>query len=361
MAVSTMRIMAAVLLLVGSSDMSLNAAHNYKGCTMQMSTPIGLSTCKDNGILYCVDPAGRFYGKSISTNGNETEVVVSPTGANAIHPFRFHAVGSPVSMSVSISGAVAILTLDEHSGVVCSVYSQSLGKPVFHIACGGYSSGVSFSPDGSVFALGRSTNGMVQGQKVDVYSTRTFERVHELRGFSWGHVSAIAFSPDGKHIAATSISGESLKGELLEWDLTTGNKQFEVSQQGTVKEDVDAGLLAYIGNSDILCGFKRYHVGSHTSTDIPLKFEGEFELKGVCRVGNYAILVSEDLDRHCMVLSDITSSILRPARRLKLSAGESIVSVCANTATVYLANQAKMRTIKLDYRDHKIIVGRSIP
>jgi WD40 repeat protein len=355
MMVSPLRLFAAVLLLVRCSELSMNAAHNHKHSSMQ------LPSLEDKTTLHCVDSSGKFYAEAVSKDGRATRVVVSPIVTNAGHAFTLHAAGSPVSMSVSMSGAVAILTRDDNGKVVCNVYSQRRDRPVFHIACGGYSSGVSFSPDGSLLAVGTSTNGMVQSQRVEIFSTRSFKRIRELRGFYWGHVSAIAFSPDGKHIAAASISGESLQGELLEWDLTTGKKEFEVSQQGNVKEDVDDGLLAFISNSDILCGHKRYQIGRQASTNIPLTAVDDIELKGVCRLGKDAILVSEDLDRHCMVLTEITSRADQPAREIKLSAGETIVSVCANTATVYIASKGKKRNIRLGFRNHKITVETPIP
>ena len=111
MVVSPLRLFAAVQLLVRCSELSLHAAHNHKHSSMQ------LPNREDRATLHCVDSSGKFYAEADSKDGRETRVVVSRTGTNASITFTFHAAGSPVNMSVSMSGAVAILTRDENGKV----------------------------------------------------------------------------------------------------------------------------------------------------------------------------------------------------------------------------------------------------
>ncbi|MEN6519761.1 MAG: hypothetical protein ABFD46_01215 [Armatimonadota bacterium] len=82
-------------------------------------------------------------------------------------------------------------------------------------------SGLAFSPDGETLAVGDSINGGERGQVIFLYDIKTWKQKNVLKGFEGGHISQIAFSPDGTLIAAESVAGEVGIADLSIWDVRT--------------------------------------------------------------------------------------------------------------------------------------------
>ncbi len=79
---------------------------------------------------------------------------------------------------------------------------------------------IAFGPAGSrLLALGRSGSG---GGDVRLHSTATFREVRPLK-FNTGRVTALAFSPDGRMLAASFAAAKGPNGHVKLWDVATGD------------------------------------------------------------------------------------------------------------------------------------------
>ncbi|MYK19951.1 WD40 repeat domain-containing protein [Candidatus Poribacteria bacterium] len=83
---------------------------------------------------------------------------------------------------------------------------------------------VAFSPDGCLLAHANRDETHQTSDRISLWHVNTGECITHLRGHT-SHVCALAFSPDGRHLASGDI-----KGTLREWDTTTG-QQVRVSSE----------------------------------------------------------------------------------------------------------------------------------
>jgi RNA polymerase sigma factor (sigma-70 family) len=115
-----------------------------------------------------------------------------------------------------------------------------------------------FSPDGKIVAVGGWNKG------VCLTDTETGKRLRNLEGDSWPPVLSLAFSPDGKHLAALVAEGGP-GNSTLNFDVETGKKlnQFD---SGTV----NTRSIAFAGDGKTLVAVKSSY---NTPDEAPVLFE----------------------------------------------------------------------------------------
>jgi WD40 repeat protein/serine/threonine protein kinase len=96
---------------------------------------------------------------------------------------------------------------------------------------------VAFSPDGKCLATRGIDRQLLGGdsRKVQIWDAETGKELLTLKWDNPGGVADVAFSPDGKHLAATSSGGLSTMGPngfLTVWDAQTGEKRLSIAGGG---------------------------------------------------------------------------------------------------------------------------------
>lgn len=120
------------------------------------------------------------------------------------------------------NGTTLIRLLDAATG--------HLKHTVAAVAPYGITGGLKFSPDGKTLAYGsfnekgneinRRKNGTPYDMAIVCLDAKTRKPMRALHGLRWGHVTDIAFSPDGRLVAATTFAGDAGVGELAIWRRT---------------------------------------------------------------------------------------------------------------------------------------------
>jgi len=98
------------------------------------------------------------------------------------------------AFAVSPDGRFAVLT--QETGAVVLPMDLAAGKQLPDFMCGKPPSGGTFTPDGSVFAVGKLEGG------IDLVELPSAKRIGSLTPGKWGlMVFSLAFAPDGRHLA----------------------------------------------------------------------------------------------------------------------------------------------------------------
>jgi WD40 repeat protein len=114
--------------------------------------------------------------------------------------------------------------------------------------------GVAFSPDGKTLAVGHiGILGSEAENIVRLWDVATGEMVAELRGHTGGVIN-VTFSPDGKRLA-TEGGGMVSDDTVRLWDLATGralvvSQQHGIGYRSVVAFSVDGKMLAAGGKED---------------------------------------------------------------------------------------------------------------
>ena len=112
---------------------------------------------------------------------------------------------------------------------------------------------IAFSPDGKLVAAGGD-----EGAPVQIYDVGTGKCRHTLSGHI-GHVLALAFTPDGRTLAATAKQydkqTQKSTAEICLWDLTTGtrNQKWELPEGSSysIAYSPDGNALASAGGGNV--------------------------------------------------------------------------------------------------------------
>ncbi len=162
---------------------------------------------------------------------------------------------------------------------------------------------VSFSPDGALLVTGGITRWVEEVQRsyinfgpADIVRLWDVKTGKELRKFS-GRGSVVAFSPDGKLVAAAGalhLVDQSIPGELgidqaslvHVWDVTTGKERLQLRDEASaVSVTPDSRFLVVSWGTEIHCGYSWRRGGTLKFFDLSTGKEA-FSLKevGTCTV-----------------------------------------------------------------------------
>lgn len=146
----------------------------------------------------------RTFLKRMDLGGNSSDVL----------GIKFSPDGKRIA---SMSKDCRLIVWDVHSGRKLSSFQWETGTPSSR-AVYYYWSAVEFSPDGKLLATGYSP--------IQLWDAATGKRVRTISG-TYGAQLCLAFSPDGKRLAATGLAGT-----LQLWDVPTGKLLATLSAPG---------------------------------------------------------------------------------------------------------------------------------
>jgi DNA-binding SARP family transcriptional activator/WD40 repeat protein len=134
--------------------------------------------------------------------------------------------GSPKGLARSPDGRTVAITQD--SGRVDLVNTRTLELRRSAKVLDGAALAADFSPDGRLLAVSG------EGNRVLLMDAGRLNSVRELRGLpADGHSQGLAFSPDGRHIAAAAFLAPA-GGEVRLWDVRTGEQVGEPMRLASV-------------------------------------------------------------------------------------------------------------------------------
>lgn len=125
----------------------------------------------------------------------------------------------------------------------------------YQLSGGQFDGGIAISRDGVMMAIGGFVKDAEGGQAVFLYDAATGKLMKTLRGFKWGRVRAIAFSSDGRSVAAVAVSKETAGGEVCIWDVATARRTHWLRDAEDGGSPDYHGPLAFIEDGKTLaCG-----------------------------------------------------------------------------------------------------------
>ncbi|HMG72462.1 MAG TPA: WD40 repeat domain-containing protein [Pyrinomonadaceae bacterium] len=172
---------------------------------------------------------------------------------------------------------------------------------------------VAFSPDGHLVALWNT-------REVRLWNTSSGAEVRKLRDFK-GHLSAVAFSPDGRILAAgiTKLSFKNnrrdYKSEVRTWDVATGS---EKKVMPVTTQYISSLVFALSGEQLLIGGTHRDDTGSVATlelADLETGSLGSLESRGE---GNASSLVLSPDGRLVAVQTDASSLYLLETKNWKI-------------------------------------------
>ena len=168
--------------------------------------------------------------------------------------------------------------------------------------------GLAFSPDNETLAVGSSLNGLIKGQAVLLLNAATGQEKKQLRGFVWGTVGDLAFSPDGSLLAAISFSDEANSGELAVWNVHTGKRicwLTGLDSRVNESNEIRPPLFFLSGNKRLVCGERMLNIDAkHKSLKPLLKVSGR-QCLALYPQGKNLVLFASTRD-HNLELWDVT-------------------------------------------------------
>jgi RNA polymerase sigma factor (sigma-70 family) len=191
------------------------------------------------GYTTPLDP--RAEQKSIRT----LQAADKPAAVDKAKPGPLHLVlQAPPPIAVSSVAVSPDGSLIAAGAVGARLYDARTGDLLR--AIGGAGGGVAFSPDGRKLAAA----GFHMDKLVGIYDVQTGKRVQSLAGHTEWEVDAVAFSPDGKLLASTGVDKQ-----ILVWELATGKLRHRLANQPyrvpALAFSPDGATLAGGGNKTI--------------------------------------------------------------------------------------------------------------
>ena len=302
----------------------------------------GVVTFRVAGAIgLALSPSGRFLAIKSRVRGRYALGLWSVVKRRRI--WRRLTFGVPASFGVSDCGQVASVEynptglynaepLIEGSSVVI-VYSNA-GKQIARIKhYAALSYGVQFSADNKCLFIGDSYSGNTKGQCVNMYHVHDWKQVRRFTGFEWGHVADIAISKDGSRVAAATIAGESLEGELCIWRISTGSVEYSSREKSDIIASEIQRPVSFLSDEHLLCGNHILNIIKAGATPIISKvMNSPGKLIGGCSVGKRRYLIR--MDKRDMRITRIsTAGGSTPEVMLQISASPTYTS-CARTRCV---------------------------
>jgi WD40 repeat protein len=171
-----------------------------------------------SGVAY--SPDGRYLGSA----GQDGVVKIwqVATGAEVLR-LRY---GHPLACTLAFSPdgrRLATATILRGVGNAMKVWDLGTGRELWTVRDA--SSGIAFSPDGKLLAA------VYQGRFVGVWDATTGRHVHTLRGHA-KELLSVAFSSDGRRIGSAGGDNTSDGGEVAVWDAQSGQEILTLAGRG---------------------------------------------------------------------------------------------------------------------------------
>jgi hypothetical protein len=200
------------------------------------------------------------------------------------------------------TGSTQYIDVDHVYGVV-HLWDTSTGKQLRNLRTGMLSNPVSalaYSPDGKYLAAGSRGRRVGPGAgerapgQVQVWRTATLEEVG-IWSTQWCPVEALSFSPDGKRLTSVGGDNEKAIGEIVIWDMESGKAKLRFEKQDVAVHAVtfsaDGKMLATAAgltqNIDRERDFGEVKIWDPGTAKVIRKLEG-------LKYGAYAVAFSPD-------------------------------------------------------------------
>jgi WD40 repeat protein len=196
---------------IGADPVGLAVSRDGKTAAVAVASAIHLYDVSTAGLLGTLTPDAaaiveammRPEEREISKRINKGKLPPPPPGAATIGALAFAPDGRTLAVSYPADRGGLIELWDASARKVLRRFGTGLGG-----------NRIAFAPDGKTLALARDNDATVR-----LYDVPTGKEMAQLRGIEWG-VSALAYSGDGKYLAASG-GGEN----VLRWDAATGQER----------------------------------------------------------------------------------------------------------------------------------------
>lgn len=201
--------------------------------------------------------------------------------------------------------------------------------------------GLAFSPNNAILAVGGAVNDHWKGQAIMLFDTRTGKQKQVLRGFVWGLITNIAFSPDGYFVASVAEAAETDQGELHIWDVQSGRQLRSFKDTEEPFTNYIHSPIFFLNNRTLICGKRFLNVRNIQSKLIPMIKSSDRTPIGIYQAAKENVLFTEEGKRNLLELWrvdgqnsnrrwKIASPIIQP---FDFSASNKLLAV-ANSKTV---------------------------